>query len=317
VFTILKGYTPHLPNVKCKSYDKEKEDQDKRLKKLDDELKFLQIKGEALMQGTKAFYENQRAILKAAEERELADTTLTEEQKTIIKEKYVQARKKLAEQEFAANAQVVSQTLDAVAKLSGAIASSYDEEAKTSKDAFEKRKKLQVATALMSAASGVIQILTQPSTLPSPFDWIVKGINAAALAVTTGVQISNIKKTKFDGGGGEAAGNSAASLGKNYADGGMIGGKRHAQGGTMIEAEAGEAIMTRGAVTMFGPLLSNLNQMGGGTSFGNALTTRPDMPSVSQPAQDKSPVIMKTYVVSNELTTEAEKQARLKDLSTL
>jgi len=297
--------------------DKEKEDQDKRLKKLDDELKFLQIKGEVLMAGTKAFYENQRAVLKAAEERELADTTLTEEQKTIIKEKYVNLRKKLAEQEFAANVQVVTQTLDAVAKLAGAIASSYDEEAKTSKDAFEKRKKLQIATALMSAASGVIQILTQPSTLPSPFDWIVKGINAAALAVTTGVQISNIKKTKFEGGGGEAAGNSAASLGKNYADGGMIGGRRHAQGGTMIEAEAGEAIMTRGAVTMFGPLLSNLNQMGGGTSFGNALTTRPDMPSVSQPAQDKSPVIMKTYVVSNELTTEVEKQARLKDLSTL
>jgi len=116
------------------------------------------------------------------------------------------------------------------------------------------------------------------------------------------------------GGGGQSA---APNLGRNYADGGMIGGLRHAQGGTLIEAEQGEAIMTRGAVTMFGPLLSNLNQMGGGTSFGNALTTRPDMPSLSQPAQDKSPVIMKTYVVSNELTTEAEKQARLKDLSTL
>lgn len=115
-------------------------------------------------------------------------------------------------------------------------------------------------------------------------------------------------------GGGTSA---APSMGKNYATGGLIGGLRHAQGGTLIEAEQGEAIMTRGAVTMFGPLLSNLNQMGGGTSFGNALTTRPDIASVSQPAQDKSPVIMKTYVVSNELTTEAEKQARLKDLSTL
>lgn len=299
--------------------DKEKEDQDKRLKKLDDELKFLQIKGEALMQGTKAFYENQRAILNAAEQRELADTTLTEEQKTAIKEKYVQARKKLAEQEFAANAQVVSQTLDAIAKLAGAIASSYDEEAKTSKDAFEKRKKLQIATALMSAASGVIQILTQPSTLPSPFDWIVKGINAAALAVTTGVQISNIKKTQFSGGGdsGATSGASAANLGRNYEDGGLIGGKRHAQGGTMIEAESGEAIMTRGAVTMFAPMLSMMNQMGGGTSFGNQLFTKPDAPAVSNPQEAQAPVIMKTYVVSNDLTTESEKLARLKDLSTL
>jgi hypothetical protein len=298
--------------------DKDKEDQDKRLKRLDDELRFLQIKGEVLMAGTKAFYENQRAILKASEERELADTTLTEEQKTIIKEKYVNARKKLAEQEFAANAQVVSQTLDAVAKLSGAIASSYDEEAKTSREAFEKRKKLQVATALMSAASGVIQILTQPSTLPSPFDWIVKGINAAALAVTTGVQISNIKKTQFEGGGSTSGGGaSAANLGRNYEEGGMINGPRHAQGGVMIEAEGGEAVMTRGAVTMFAPLLSAMNQMGGGTSFGNQLFIRPDAAAVEKPQQSQSPMIMKTYVVSNELTSEQEKLARLKDLSTL
>jgi hypothetical protein len=300
--------------------DKNKEDEDKRLKKLDDELRFLQIKGEALMEGTKAFYENQRAILNAAEQRELADTTLTEEQKTIIKEKYVQARKKLAEQEFAANAAIVTQTLDAVAKLAGAIASSYDEEAKTSEKAFEKRKKLQIATALMSAASGVIQILTQPSTLPSPFDWIVKGINAAALAVTTGVQISNIKKTKFEGGGGSAStsGASAANLGRNYEDGGMINGPRHAQGGVMIEAEGGEAVMTRGAVTMFAPLLSAMNQMGGGTSFTSNLNAGlPDAPQVSTPSINQSPMIMKTYVVEGELTNAQQRQARLKDLSTL
>lgn len=298
--------------------DKDKEDQDKRLKKLDDELKFLQIKGEALRVGTEAYYENQRAILDAAEKRELENLELTEAAKQAIIDKYAALRKKSKEEEVAANWMVVSKLLDATAAVTSAIASSYDEEAKTSKEAFEKRKKLQKATAIMSAASGIIQILTQPSTLPSPADWIVKGLNAVALGITTGIQIKNIDKVQFEGGGGGApAGNSAASLGKNYADGGMIGGRRHAQGGTLIEAEQGEAIMTRGAVTMFQPLLSAMNQMGGGTSFSNGLTTRPDIASVSQPAQDKAPVIMKTYVVSNELTTEAEKQARLKDLSTL
>ena len=39
----------------------------------------------------------------------------------------------------------------------------------------------------MSAASGIIQILTQPSTLPSPFDVIVKVANAAAVAISTGI----------------------------------------------------------------------------------------------------------------------------------
>jgi hypothetical protein len=72
-----------------------------------------------------------------------------------------------------------------------------DEEAKTSEEAFEKRKKLQKATALLSAASGLVQILTQPSVLPSPFDWIVKGINAVALGIATAVNIKKIDAVKF------------------------------------------------------------------------------------------------------------------------
>ena len=54
-----------------------------------------------------------------------------------------------------------------------------------------------------------------------------------------------------------------------FATGGMIGGRRHSQGGTMIEAEQGEFIMSRNAVQSVG--LENLNQMnqGGG---GGAVT---------------------------------------------
>ena len=106
-------------------------------------------------------------------------------------------------------------------------------------------------------------------------------------------------------------------MGRNYEKGGLLNGPRHAQGGMMIEAEGGEAVMTRGAVTMFAPMLSMMNQMGGGTSFGPQLNVRPDAPVVDRPQLAQEPVIMKTYVVSNELTSESEKLARLKDLSTL
>jgi hypothetical protein len=76
--------------------------------------------------------------------------------------------------------------------------------------------------------------------------------------------------------------------------------------------------MTRGAVTMFAPLLSMMNQMGGGVSFNSNLSTaRPDMPLVSNPSQEQQPLIVKTYVVENEMTSTQQKQARLKDLSTL
>ena len=62
-----------------------------------------------------------------------------------------------------------------------------------------------------------------------------------------------------------------------FARGGMIGGRRHSQGGTTIEAEQGEFIMSRSAVQSVG--LENLNRMnqGGGSSVtvnvsGNVLT---------------------------------------------
>lgn len=315
--TAIKNLEIALANDVAKiQEDADKKEMDKNIKKLDDELRFLQVKGEAIRQGTQADFDNRRAILNAAEARELADTELTESQKTAIKEKYVKLRQDLDNQELASYGMVASQTLDALAKFGNAIASTYDEEAKTSKEAFEKRKKLQKATAVMSAASGIIQILTQPSTLPSPFDWIVKGINAGALAIATGVQIGNINKTQFEGGGGGSS--AGQNLGKNYADGGMINGPRHAQGGVMINAEGGEAVMTRGAVTMFAPLLSAMNQMGGGTAFNSNLNQGlPDAPVRDNPALSQQPMIMKTYVVSNELTTEAERQGRLKDLSTL
>jgi hypothetical protein len=144
----------------------------------------------------------------------------------------------------------------------------------------------------------------------------ITGLAGVALAVGTG-----ISKISSSGGGGKSEGGgekaSTPNMGRNYEKGGMLKGPRHAQGGMMIEAEGGEAIMTRGAVTMFAPMLSAMNQMGGGTSFGSQLFIRPDAAAVERPQEAQSPVIMKTYVVSNELTSESEKLARLKDLSTL
>jgi hypothetical protein len=303
-----------IKKIKDDAAQKEKDDS---LKRLSSELQILQVRNETLTKGTQAYFENQRALLEKAYEIEKQNAIGNAELLLEIESRYQEQKKNLKQQEVQALGEVASATINAIGGVLNAIASSYDEEAKTSKKAFEQRKKLQVATALMSAASGIIQILTQPSTLPSPFDWIVKGANALALGISTGVQIANINKTKFEGASGGGA-PSGQNLGRNYADGGLIGGRRHAQGGTMIEAEAGEAIMTRGAVTMFSPMLSMMNQMGGGTSFNkNAMVTLPDNPLVTNPAQEQNPVIMKTYVVENELTSMQQRQARLKDLSTL
>lgn len=300
--------------------DKNKKAEDDRIKALDDELRFLQIRGEAIRQGTQAYYDNQEQILIAAQKKELENTELTGQQRQAIEEKYAKLREDLRKQEVQAVAGQVSQILGELGGIAAGLASMYDEEAKTSKEAFEKRKKLQIASALMSAASAIINVLAAPPMGNVVLDGILKGLRIGAVVLQTGAQIKKIRETKFEGGGsgsGSGGAASAQNLGRNYEKGGLLKGPRHAQGGMMIEAEGGEAVMTRGAVTMFAPLLSAMNQMGGGTSFGNQLFIRPDAAAVEKPQEEQSPVIMKTYVVSNELTTEQEKLARLKDLSTL
>jgi hypothetical protein len=358
--------------------DEAQKNRDSNIKKLDDELKFLQIRGEALREGTKSFFQNQRDILKAAEKKELADLAdraikekLTieqiEKEKLAIKQKYLKAGKDIANEELQAILQAAQATLGAaqtiasdigkVAQLGQQVAleeanlryieqNELDkktitnklelekklldnqkkfaiEEDAIKKKAFEENKKIQIAQAIIATLQSAVGAYS--SLIAVPFVGPVLAPIAAAAALFFGYkQVDLIKKTQYQSSlrlqeSQTVPDNlSGANYGENYEKGGMIGGRRHAEGGTLIEAEKGEAIMTRGAVTMFAPLLSMMNQAGGGVSFNsNLTTTRQDNPMVSNPTQEQSPLIVKTYVVSQELTTEANKQARLKNLSTI
>ena len=66
---------------------------------------------------------------------------------------------------------------------------------------------------------------------------------------------------------GLAAAAKAHSEASKMEQGGLIGGRRHSQGGTMIEAEQGEFIMSRKAVQSIG--LENLNNMNQGNTTNN------------------------------------------------
>jgi len=201
---------------------------------------------------------------------------------------------------------------------------------------IEKIKKMQIAAALADAAIQIARVIidTQraivsfaasvaplgPAGIPIAAAYattskILMGLSIATITAQGIAKIKQIQNQQAESSGGP----SGPGLARGMEKGGIIGGRRHAQGGTMIEAEQGEAVMTRGAVTMFRPLLSMMNQMGGGTSFNspNGLVTLPDNPIVQNPSQEQTPVIIKTYVVENELTTSQQKQARLKELSTL
>jgi len=80
---------------------------------------------------------------------------------------------------------------------------------------------------------------------------------AAALGSVLGGSSTNVSDSSSSGGG----------VYGSFEHGGYVGGRRHSQGGTIIEAERGEFVMSRNAVESIG--LETLNQMNQGGGGGN------------------------------------------------
>ena len=105
-------------------------------------------------------------------------------------------------------------------------------------------KASQVSQAIMGISQSIIKALEL-----GPF---MGPVMASIVGAMGAVQLNAIKQTKPP----------------KFARGGMVGGNRHSAGGTMIEAEAGEFVMNRGAVQRLGANnLANMNAGGSGTTI--------------------------------------------------
>jgi len=294
---------------------------DVRMKAAQDELAILEVQQRTLNSSTMAYYENAIAIENLAYQMKLDAAKGNAKQIEAINIEHAQNLKNIELASLEARKQIEIQRFQVIASIGNSL-----------QQLAGKNKALAIGGIVVEKAAAIGQIwannaianakatAVSPLTFGQP--WVTINTVSAALSTAATIAaaskaISEINSGSASSGASSAAAPASQDLGRNYEKGGVLKGPRHAQGGVMIEAEGGEAVMTRGAVTMFAPMLSMMNQMGGGTSFGNQLFIRPDAAAVSQPAQEQSPMIMKTYVVSNELTSESEKQARLKDLSTL
>jgi hypothetical protein len=70
----------------------------------------------------------------------------------------------------------------------------------------------------------------------------------------------------------------------------------------MANLSNGESVINAKSTAMFGNLLSNINQAGGGVAFGNQNNANP---------------IFKTYVVASEMTSQIEANLKLKQIARL
>ena len=76
-----------------------------------------------------------------------------------------------------------------------------DAQDKTTKEGFEKSKKMQIASATIQMLQGIATAISGAfTTKTGPWDIILAAAQAASIAVAGGVQINKIKQQKFDGG---------------------------------------------------------------------------------------------------------------------
>lgn len=108
----------------------------------------------------------------------------------------------------------------------------------------KRQKALNIASATMDTAAGVVKaVKASPETFGLPFSAFVAATGAAQIAAIAAQPITVAAR------------------------GGLIEGNTHAKGGEWINAEDGEVIINRKSSVIFGPLLSEINELGGGVPF--------------------------------------------------
>ena len=209
---------------------KNKTDEDATLKGLyrveiaQQELEILKNKNEALTNGLNI--EEQLSLI----EDERIQNELKRLDGQITEQEFKKKNLELTGREIALEEQLGKVKMKTVTDTLGALA----QLAQTSKATFELGKALALAQAIIDTYGAGNKVLN--SKLPFPTNVI-----AMAGVIATGLtNVSKIRAQKFEAGG-------------------LVGGRLHSQGGTMIEAEKGEFVMSRNAVESIG--VENLAQM--------------------------------------------------------
>ena len=184
----------------------------------------------------------QNEILNKKRALELQNENLTIQEKALINAKYnkqVEANEAKITQFKKDNAREIFQQ---AANLAGALSS-------LAKEGSEEAKAAAIVQAGINGALAITQALAQLGP-------IAGALAAVGIGITTGIQIANISSAKFED-GGVLQGSSHANGGIPFTIGGQSG----------FEAEGGEAIINKRSTAMFGDLLSDINQAGGGVAF--------------------------------------------------
>jgi hypothetical protein len=169
---------------------------------------------------------------------------------------------------------------------------------------FEKNKGVQIGQAIIQTLQSSISAFSSLAAIPVVGPAL--GAVAAAAALVTGyATVDKIRNTSYASSAGASAPPSGSS-GSKFAEGGMLQGPSHSMGGiktAMGELEGGEFVINKRSTANFLPLIQAINDQGNSNSNAG-------------PSQAETPII-KTYVVSSEVSSQQEANKRVSDIARL
>jgi hypothetical protein len=235
-------------------------------------------------------------------------------EKTIETEREIEKTKKQIEEEEIARKKSNIEAIGSIAQTAANIGSFIADRLKGDNVKDKERQKTAVRVGAASSIAGVIgqTAAANAGFLANPASLSTLGLAAAApiaasIASST-IAIANIlnQKNKAIAEIDNATDNSNSSGGKapsKFATGGLVTGMGTSTSDSiMARLSNGESVINAKSTAMFGNLLSNINQAGGGVAFGNQNNANP---------------IFKTYVVASEMTSQIEANLKLKQIARL
>lgn len=303
--TIFQG---ELDKLNASADEKERQ---RKLKEIDTLIEIEGLK-EAKTEEQRAIQtENIKRFLKQKMDLELSALNLTADERALIESRYakqIEGIDKGITDSKTANAE--KQTQAEIQKMA-AVSDSLGTLGELLGKDTEAGKAAAVAQATINTYKGITEIIAAKSVLPEPAGSIAKAIQIAAVLATGLKSVSTIKGVNTDVPSTKAA------------QGGLITG---VGSGTLdnipVMVSNGESIINANSTRMFSPLLSAINEMGGGKRFGvggvagvdTQTSTALSLSSSISGLLDKP---IKTYVVSSDVSSTQALDRQIKNRSTI